>query len=176
MRFQSSTPRAHVAIALAILAVSAAVLTPARSEDRQYDWSDDDAGAQSATSIVRECFELYGFYQDFEHGYACIWKPSRICIDQYDGGRQNQYDINTCVGFAAVAWERLLDDVYDRLMKSGAAPKQMETSQSMWRAWNDIDCHAFADYIGTRAAMDFAACRIRHAAERAIELIQLIPR
>jgi uncharacterized protein YecT (DUF1311 family) len=163
---------AHVAALLALLS-SGAVPTPAHTEDRLYDWSDEAVAVVSATSIARECLEWYG---DSLKRYSCVGRAATICRSQYDDGKDNQYDANQCTGFAASGWERVLDEVYDRLTKSGAAPKRIETSQSMWKAWNDFDCHAIADYVGTRAAMDFGGCRMNHAAERAFDLIQLIPR
>jgi hypothetical protein len=165
---------AHVGALLALLSAGAA-MTPAHSEDRVYDWSNDVAAVESATAIAQECFETFEYYGDRLQGYSCVLRPAEICRSQYDGGKDNQYDTNQCVGFSAAAWERILDDVYDRLIKSGSAPDRMETSQSRWKAWSDFDCHAIADYVGTRAAMDFAACRRKHAADRAFDLIQLIP-
>jgi uncharacterized protein YecT (DUF1311 family) len=167
---------AYLAVPLTLWSLGAiAVLTPAHSQDRLYDWSNDVVAVESATSIAQECLDEYKISGDYLQRYACILKPAGVCRSQYDGGKQNQRDINRCAGFAADAWQRILDTVYNRLMESGSAPKQMEESQSRWKAWSDFDCHAISDYVGTRAELDFSSCRGKHAAERIFDLFQLIP-
>jgi hypothetical protein len=163
-------------VLMGLLSLSSA---PAAADD--YDWTNDvtatawdtdEAAVDSATVIARKCLEAFYNWQD---PHSCVKKPFDACFSQYDGGKQNQYDANRCAGFSASAWGRIVDDVYDRLLKSGEAPKEIARSQAMWKAWSDVDCHVIADYIGSRSAMDSGICRSRHAAERVFELSGLLP-
>jgi uncharacterized protein YecT (DUF1311 family) len=145
---------------------------PARSEDEIYNWSDDISAAESSEHIARQCLDRAINYRQ---QYDCIGKPSEICRTQYDGGRDNQFDVNMCSSFSAQAWERIMAETYARLIMSGSAPKEIEKSQEMWTAWNALDCRTISDYAGTRSALDYSSCRARHAAQRMFELDQLIP-
>lgn len=149
-----------------LVSVSAGFATASRAAETAYDWNDDSAGTASAQTIILKCLD------DQEDGdrYQCIPKAIVICVTQYDNGSQNQMAVNTCNGYSAWAWENILDDVYNRLIKSGRAPKDIDKSQSMWSAWSKLDCETISNYDGTRAAMDSAYCTTKHAAERVFDL------
>jgi hypothetical protein len=166
------------AAALLSLLTASVVLIPmqAYSDQASYDWGDDAAAVDSATRIVQECLDEHEQGGKYLDRYSCILRPSEICGLQYDAGRQSQRDLARCAGFAAEAWERILEVVYNRLVNSGSAPKRVEESQSTWKAWSDLDCRMVADYIGTQSELDFAACKRKHAAERVFDLLEINPR
>jgi uncharacterized protein YecT (DUF1311 family) len=164
---------ALIAFAMMIAIHFCLVPAPAQPAEIIYDWSDELRAIQSAETIAQECFNTA---DDYLTRSLCAGNPTRICASQYDNGRQSQHDINTCAGFAVHAWERVLAQVFSELLDSGAAPKQLARSQAMWKDWNDFDCRAISDYVGTRAALDFAVCRATHASDRAFELKALIPK
>jgi uncharacterized protein YecT (DUF1311 family) len=142
---------------------------PAYSQD--YDWSSDVAAINSSRRVSEECLSA----SLPSERYICIGKSAEICRKNYGGGKDTQYTINQCVGFAVLAWESIPENIYERLMNLGESPEDIAKSQAAWKAWNDLDCRAVAGYIGTRSAMDYGSCRLRHAAHRVFDLTQLIP-
>ncbi|WP_172349398.1 lysozyme inhibitor LprI family protein [Mesorhizobium sp. NZP2298] len=153
------------------MAVVAMLMSQAQAADAPYDWS-DEAGAESAKRIIVKCLDEFDESRQIE---PCEYKPSDICVTQFDNGSGNQRAQNQCAYYSGIAWGQVVDDVYARLVKSAGAPKDIAKSQSMWSAWNEFDCHTISDYDGTRASMDYGACKTRHAAARVFELLELIP-
>lgn len=164
--------RAAIRTAARSAAVMAMLVSQVLAGDAPYDWSDEQVAVESAKQIAVKCLDEL---DDSEQRDSCVYKAIKICRTQFDNGSDNQFAINQCANYSGAAWSRVVDDVYDRLIKSGGAPKNIAKSQSMWRAWNEFDCQAISDYDGTRAAMDYGACKTRHAAGRVFELLELIP-
>jgi len=158
---------------LLIVCIGMAVVAgPARSADRLYNWNDDISALESAEHIARKCLDsAYSYRKQLD----CIVRPTEVCRSQFDGGKDNQFAVNRCSGFSAKAWERMMAETYTRVITSGSAPKEIQKSQELWTAWNDVDCRTISDYIGTRSALDYSSCRARHAALRMFELNLLIP-
>ncbi|WP_155256384.1 lysozyme inhibitor LprI family protein [Mesorhizobium loti] len=147
------------------------LVSQVHAADAPYDWSDEQ-GAESAKRIIVKCLDAF---EDSKERDSCVFKPIEICRTQFDNGSENQFAINQCTGYSGAAWSSMVDDVYARLVQSGKASSDIAKSQSMWSAWNEYDCHAISDYIGTRALMDYGDCKTRHAAGRVFDLLELIP-
>lgn len=159
--------------ALLAISLSLSVGSAANAAEEPYNWSDDRAAVTAVETIIKKCLDQKG---DSNERWSCLYEPNEICTSQYEEGRANQYDVNRCANFSGDASERVLDSVYARLINSGSAPKELEASQAKWREWNDFDCRAIADYVGTKAAMDYGACRSKHAADRVFDLMQITPK
>nr|WP_256752319.1 lysozyme inhibitor LprI family protein [Mesorhizobium sp. Mes31] len=149
----------------------AMLVSQAHAADGLYDWSDEQ-GVASAKRIAVKCLDEF---EDSKERDSCVFKPIEICRTQFDNGSQNQSAINQCTGYSGAAWTSIVDDVYARLVQSGKASSETAKSQSMWSAWNKFDCAAISDYDGTRALMDYGACKTRHGAGRVFDLLELIP-
>lgn len=162
--------RLTACIALSVAPGVPAFPSMANSTEELYDWSSDEVAVDSAEAIARGCLDSV----DPRERDNCVYIPTRVCVSQFDGGKGNQYDNNQCSGFSAMAWGRILDDIYGRLLQFKGAPKGIQKSQSMWRAWSDFDCEIRSNYEGTMAAMDNANCHLDHRANRVMELKYLL--
>lgn len=158
-----------------VIALVAALLvsnSARAADDKSYDWNSDTASVASAESIARECLKQDNSYQ---WRFSCILKPSSVCQSQYQGGRANQRDHVECAGFSAAAWDRIVDDIYSRLMQSGNFPAEFSHSQSMWKSWNEFDCEVGGRLrIGSMSPLNYSGCRVTHAGARAIELMYML--
>jgi uncharacterized protein YecT (DUF1311 family) len=155
-----------------LVTLGLAVLThPAPAAEKLYEWEDEDLAVDSAEAIARHCLD--GNY-DARTRLSCASAPLEICSAQYDDGHANQTDLNFCSGFSARAWERIVDNIFARLLAYEYAPKGIQQSQSMWKAWSDFDCRTRSDYRGSMAALEYNSCRVQHTADRVIELMSLL--